>query len=372
MSHTIIQSTENGTTLVQLEVSDLDEGENANYILSLDDDTLPFKIVDNENLTVSGSLDAKLYMVVVVVTDNGTVPLSSNVTVEVQVEPFNNYPPVFNMDPYMFKFNETAIGIGTVFTLIVTDGDLGEPGSANALLLSSEYSNYFNLSSDIGVGSTTVKLVVAKEFDRESIQTFNLTVQAFDTGYEEFRRTSEATVVLTIEDVNDNIPQFTEEMFFAVVGENATVGHQFFQLTASDNDTDIDKELKYSLENYQSVFSVEKTSGWLSVIGTLNRKTQDKYTLSVKVTDGAGHEDNATVNVTVTEVNDYAPQFEGVPRELKIAENSNYTSLNFTVYDEDSELSGEFTVKLEQSPDYGYFELDGTVLSLKKQLDYEV
>ncbi len=367
LSTIIIQSSAVGTSLVNFTVLDQDMGTNADYTLSLQDPTLPFSIINSE-LQVGDNLNAETYDVVVVATDHGDSPLSSSVTVMVQVEPFNDYNPMFDEAEYLFEFNETAIGVGSELSFVVTDDDSGKPGTVDVAIVPSEYSSSFNISATITTDMTTVQLTVVQPFDRETISTFVITIEAFDTGFEEFRRTSEVNVTIVVSDVNDHSPAFVEDTFFAVVGENASSNHQFFKVRATDNDTDLDSILEYTLENHNDVFSIGKSSGWLSVTGTLNRKVINKYLLNVKVTDSAGNYDTATVNVTVTEVNDYAPQFMGLPESVTIAENANY-SLNFSVYDDDSELAGEFSVSVEPA---AYFELDDAyVLRLHTQLDYE-
>ena len=369
----IIQSTATGTELVTFIVTDGDIGVNGDYTLSLNDPSLPFTITNNSILTVNDALNAQTYDVIVVITDEGESPLSSSATVSVQVEPKNDFDP--NIDEsYMFKFDETVLGVGAEFEFTVTDDDIGgngTPGGADVRLVPSEYSSHFNLTSDTSNDMTLATLVVTQPFDRENIATFNLTVEAFDTGYPEYRRTSEGTIVIIIRDVNDNHPVFDEETFLASVGENASIGHQFYQLLASDKDTDLDSELEYTLYDSSNTFAVDSSTGWLSVIKLLDRKQQTKYVLSVNVTDGVGQYDTATVNVTVTEVNDFAPQFVGIPDTVTIEENTDY-SLNFSVYDNDSEMSGEFTLSMEQDSDIDYFVLEDTVLSLQTQLDYEV
>lgn len=377
LNHIIIESTGTGTSLVSFNVADNDIGINAEYTITLSDAvSLPFEIVDNSNLTVSDTLSPTTYNLVVVATDQGDPPLSSNVTVVVTVEPLNDASPQFSSDVYTFQFNETSAGIGSVFEFTVTDADIGgldSPGTVDALLLSSTYSDSFNISTTITNDETIVRLTVVNAFDHETISTFNLTVQAFDTGYIEFRRTSEVTVMIEILDVNDNLPEFTQEMFATVLGENATVGYQFYQLTANDNDTVVDAVLNYTLLNYKDVFAVDQASGWLSVNGMIDRKQKDTYELNVRVTDSSGNFDTATVTVTITEVNDFAPQFVDVPKTVTIEENSVNYSLSFTVYDDDSEQPGEFDVHIEHSTNEVYFELQSNYsLVLIKQLDYEV
>ena len=310
------------------------------------------------------------------VTDHGTPALSSNTTVTVQVEPNNEYFPEFQSTPYEFEFLENSNG--SIFTFNITDGDiggLGTPGMANITLLPSMYSSSFELNMDHTSWGTVGRLTVLSPFDREILTTFNLTVQAYDTGYVEFRKTSETTIIVVIGDVNDNFPQFTNDTYTANVAENATNGHLFFQVAANDQDSDLDSSLTFSLLNHRDTFSINPSTGWIYVVGTLNRASFPNYTLELQVNDTADHTDGAYVFVTVIEVNEYTPYFDPIPpNTITIDEGDfgDFYSLNISVVDSDLGPAGVVTLTLIQS--YGmYFEIqDNSQLVLIEDLDYEV
>ena len=249
------------------------------------------------------------------VTDHGTPPLSSNTTVTVQVEPNNEYFPEFQSTPYEFEFLENSNG--SIFTFNITDGDiggLGTPGTANITLLPSMYSSSFELNMDHTSWGTVGRLTVLSPFDREILTTFNLTVQAYDTGYVEFRKTSETTIIVVIGDVNNNFPHFTNVTYTANVAENATNGHLFFQVAANDQDSDLDSSLTFSLLNHKDTFSINPSTGWIYVVGTLNRASFPNYILELQVNDTANHTDSAYVFVTVTKVNE--DNFDPLPSSV--------------------------------------------------------
>ena len=237
------------------------------------------------------------------VTDHGTPALSSNITVIVQVEPNNEYFPEFQSTPYEFEFLENSNG--SIFTFNITDGDiggLGTPGMANITLLPSMYSSSFELNMDHTSWGTVGRLTVLSPFDCETLTTLNLT---------EFRKTSETTITVVIGNVNDNFPQFTNDTYIANVAENATNGHLFFQVTANDQDADLDSSLTFSLLNHKDTFSINPSTGWIYVVGTLNRASFPNYTLELQVNDN--HTDSAYVFVTVIEVNEYTPYIDPTP-----------------------------------------------------------
>ena len=368
-----MKSTNPGTILVNLTVCDDDIGQNAEYTLSLNDNTLPFSVIANQ-FSVNGFLEVGIYEVVVIVIDNGTLPLSSNTTVTVQVEPDNNYAPEFvnaNETGYTFDFYENTND--SSFNFQVVDSDISSfdtPGTANITLLPSTYSTSFELFTEFTDTYSNNTLVLLDPFDRESLQTFNLTVQAVDTGYVKFRKTSEVTITINILDVNDNPPKFSASSYFTKVNENASIGHQFFRASATDNDINVDLNL-FSLSNNTDTFAIDPNTGWLEVTQDLDRKSFPSYVIGVVVTDDIGQIDMAFVYITVIEVNDNFPQFEpNVPSELTIVENSAF-SLNITVTDDDLGDAGEFSLSLEQEPG-SYFDIQNDELILVTELDYEV
>ena len=366
----IIQSSPEGYSLVNLTAYDNDEGTNSQFSFSLADPSLPFAITNNE-LYVNGSLEATTYSVVVIVTDKGPGPLSSNRSATIKVEPRNDHAPSFQSTPYTFRFLENSNG--SVFNFTVTDSDIGgigTPGTANLTLVGTTYSSSFSLVTSHEGSTTTGLLTVLSPFDRETLPTFNLTVTAFDTGYAEYRKTSETNIVVEIMDANDHFPEFSSELYTANVAENASSGHEFFQVGASDNDTIIDSSLTYSLLDSHSVFAINASSGWISVSGTLNRALHPNYTLTVRVNDTGDNTDTAQVIVTVIEVNEHFPRFNPLlPLVVNISENEDY-SLNVSVVDADLGPAGE--VELSLSSDTYFSIEDNSRLVLRAPLDYEV
>ena len=300
--------------------------------------------------------------------------MSSNITITVQVEPDNNYAPEFvNADESGYTFNFYENTNDSTFDFQVVDNDMGSfgtPGIANITLLPSNYSASFELLMEHTDAYTNSTLVLLDPFDRESLQTFNLTVQAVDTGYVEFRKTSEVTIKINILDVNDNPPKFSASSYTTKVNENASIGHQFFRVSATDNDTNVGVN-SFSLSNNTDTFDIDPITGWLEVTQELDRGSFPSYIIEVVVTDELGQNDTSVVHVTVIEVNNNFPQFEpSVPSELTIVENSNF-SLNISVSDEDLGAAGEFYLTLEQEPG-SYFDIQDDQLILVTELDYEV
>ena len=69
-------------------------------------------------------------------------------------------------------------------------------------------------------------------------------------------------------------------------------------------------------------FAIDPSSGDLSTAdGGLDRETKDNYLMTVVATDGGGRRSGASLTITVTDINDQTPRFQG-NYSTKVKENS--------------------------------------------------
>ena len=92
---------------------------------------------------------------------------------------------------------------------------------------------------------------------------------------------------ISIIDVNDNRPQFTDTSYEATVQEDAIVGQSVLTLAAVDSDIGLNARLEYHLLA-EGHFKVNRTSGQLEVARPLDFEDTALYTIDVMVTD-CGH-----------------------------------------------------------------------------------
>ena len=106
-----------------------------------------------------------------------------------------------------------------------------------------------------------------KFLDREDIPFYTLIVQASDKGSPPLTET--VSVNVTILDVNDNKPVFSENPFTATVSENLPVGSRFLNVTASDADIGDNALLTWSIMsgNTGDVMAIEPSTGRLYNVG---------------------------------------------------------------------------------------------------------
>lgn len=377
---TIAQSSPSGTELFIVNVSDADEPETPSVDIrfSLDDPTLPFSIdPDLGNLTTTLGLEVRSYNIVVIAADAGTPPRSSAGSFYVTVAAPNFYDPIFQ-DSLEFSVVEEQVQPKAAFEFSVRDADTGDEGRVSLVLIPTNYSDAFNLSYfyDNSQNLTVGQLIQVDAFDRESTTNFTLAIRAVDRGNELFRRTSEATIEVTILDVNDNSPIFLESPYSVRVAENANISSFILQVIAEDSDSGTNAEVDYKIDSDVTEFKIDEESGNISVIADLDRRLQSFYSFNITATDRGNPPLSSvtTVNVIVTEVNDNQPYFDPpLPGTITIPEDTEpgYILLNITARDNDTLSAGEVTIRLQQSGDVFALNEDNQ-LFLNQAVDYEV
>lgn len=120
-----------------------------------------------------------------------------------------------------------------------------------------------------------------------------------------------------MKDVNDNVPVFERQQYFASVREGAAVGTQVVRVAAADRDGD---PIAYALlpDKHAAAFSIDASSGSIRVAHVIDAETLDSLRLELHVTatDGPStpgspesltHTATATVLVDVVDVDEFAP-----------------------------------------------------------------
>lgn len=96
--------------------------------------------------------------------------------------------------------------------------------------------------------------------DRETQDTYELTVVAADNG-SPGPLAATVVVVVTVDDVNDNDPEFDQEHYEFHVEENRPAGTAFGAVSATDRDAGDNALIRYSLIPSNSSFNINLYSG---------------------------------------------------------------------------------------------------------------
>lgn len=192
----------------------------------------------------------------------------------VNVTDANDNPPVMDVSIYNATVQEEEYPPLFVCKVSAKDRDSGENGQVLYYLVD-DYSESFMIDSNTGEISTNEKL------DREDISSYELIVEARDQGQP--RLTGTAMVIVTVLDKNDNPPRFTR-LYSVNVTENADIGTFVIRITSSDMDIGQNANVTYiCTDNPGKKFTIDATSGNVTVAGYLDREEQDEYLLKVQI-----------------------------------------------------------------------------------------
>ena len=368
----INENTQTGFVLTQYQASDADSGNNARIEFSITPNNIPFDIDSSEgSLTVTGDLDYELvqeYSITVTAANPGTNQMNS-IGTRIIVNNLNDNPPTFIGAPYSGIVIEHS-DVGTsVVTVQATDADSGSPGVVRYSIVGG------NFGSAFGVDAVTGVVTVANEIDRESVSMFDLRVRARDLGQPEQRRTT--IIPITVSDINDHSPVFNPAAYSAQVREDVSVNTEIFTVFAFDNDEvgNPNSEISYSITlGNVTVFSIDSTTGIVSISSGLDFETVSSYTLTITATDRGSPSPlagSAMAAITVVNVNDVPPSVQGSVN-ISLSENTP-TGVEVVDYDATDADQSILTFSFNSGNNEGKFSIDATSgrITLVVSLDFE-
>ncbi|OXB60580.1 UNVERIFIED_CONTAM: hypothetical protein H355_015754 [Colinus virginianus] len=195
-------------------------------------------------------------------------------------------------------------------------------------------------------GEKRPELVLAKALDREEAAFHELLLTASDGG--EPARTGTARIRVVVLDANDNAPAFSQAVYSVRVPEDVPVGSTLLSVTATDPDDGIYRDVKYSLRKITKktsmLFKLEPDTGEIMLTRNLDFEVEYSYELEVQAHDGGGLFDTAKVSISVTDVNDNAPEISVRSALSEISEDAAPGTVVALVHvqDRDSGGNGEF------------------------------
>ncbi|TKS72087.1 Protocadherin Fat 4 [Collichthys lucidus] len=221
-----------------------------------------------------------------------------------------NDPPVFTQELYDVQISEGLAPGGLVTFVSAEDSDSVPSWSRFSYSIAPEFDkNVFTINPKTG------QVSVAAELDRETTPVYNLTIHAVDTGTPP--ATGSTTVIVNLEDINDNGPTLTTA--YAEVMENQRAGTAVTTLTASDPDLPPNQgPFLFSLLNSgsaNSYFSLS-SAGVLTTSREIDREQISDFYLSVVIKDSGVPQmsSTGTIHVKINDQNDNPSE----PRSMEI------------------------------------------------------
>lgn len=296
------------------------EGQNIIYTIVDGDAFLQFDIgFDTGVVSVIHSLDyesTSSYRLTVRATDYLT-GARAEVDVDVIVQDVNDNLPVFEKMPYRVVLSEAAM-IGTpALQVIASDKDSEKNNVVRYQIFSDTHNStdYFHIDSSSGL------ILTARILDHELVQKYDFIVRATDNGFPPL--SSEVSVIVEVNDTNDNPPVFNQLLYEAHVNELAPKGHFVTCVQASDADSSDLNKLEYTIlsGNERMNFVMEKKTGIIMLSSHNKQRMDSVYSLNVSVSDGV-FTSTAQVHIQVLGANLYNPVFGQNLYEAELRENA--------------------------------------------------
>ena len=190
------------------------------------------------------------------------------------------------------------------------------------------------------VHQTSGQVRTSAVLDREVQDSYSFQVKVTDPIDANFEKI--ITVEVKVLDVNDNDPVPVQAVYNVTIFDNVTISTEILTIKASDADAGLNGVVSYILlMGGDSKFSLDSTTGQITVIGMLNARMQDFYKLSIQARDSGNpfRSSDIIVNVFVLAENMFQPEFLNSPFSVTIKENHGMMNLviNATAIDRDGD-----------------------------------
>ncbi|XP_071116137.1 protocadherin Fat 4-like [Haliotis cracherodii] len=327
------------------------------------------------------SLGASTLTFTLNVTDPGGQTTSSDLNIT--VTDINDNIPSCDVDVYFVHVEEAGTGNVKVLDMACSDADSGDNAQVNANISDGNSAGVFS-STQFQIFADTS--MIDYEALRNTNYTYYLSVDVYDVPSEGPANTGRITIVAEVTGKNEHAPTWTSpsptdgKFPDVTVSEDAVPGTSLVTYAATDADDGIDGVVKYEIVSITSdtsasapgTFHIVPETGELRVASTLDIDTGvSSYEIVVKAVDGGPtpQEVTATQKVKVDAANDNAPIFDTPMYMTAVDEPATVEAavLNVAVTDVD----GDPVSLTLTGASLSFFDLSGTTISIKQNIDYE-
>ncbi len=367
-----------GTTVVQVNATDLDEGKNGEVVYALGNNVKNnlrrlFKVNEiTGEIILMDRLDFEvndIYEVDIQASDKGIVPLATDKSVIIKIFDVNDNAPEMEVTSFSSAIPEDSKPGTTVALIGVTDLDSGLNGKISCSI-SEDIPFKLMPSSQANIYS----LITSGLLDRETEFQYDITLSAKDMGQPSL--SSVKSINVLISDVNDNSPAFSFSPYAFYVMENNVPSKFLFSVSATDKDSNENAIVSYQIwresskENkYMSFVNINSENGEIYALKSFDFETVKKFRFQVVAKDSGtpSLSSNVTVNVFILDQNDNVPVIlypvsangsaegvEEIPRNV----NAGHLVTKVRAYDADIGYNGWLLFSLQEVSDHSLFGLD--------------
>ncbi|KAM7417672.1 hypothetical protein PAMA_017359 [Pampus argenteus] len=367
-----------GTTVIQVNATDFDEGPNGEVVYSFSK-SLNQNILNLFDINpLTGEINVKnlidyeekdKFEIEIQASDKGLAPLTTEKSVIIKIVDVNDNAPEIEVTSFSSSIPEDSRPGTTVALISVNDLDSGLNGK---VICSISEDVPFALSPSLQ--DKMYSLITKSPLDREKQSHFDLTIIAKDAGQPPL--SSEKTISVVVSDVNDNSPEFSVSPYTFYVTEANEPGTSVFSVKAFDRDENENAHISYHIlrdtstdNKLTSFLNINSDNGDIMALKSFDFETMKTFQFHVVATDSGtpSLSSNVTVNVFILDQNDNAPVIlypvssngsaegvEEIPRNV----NAGHLVTKVRAYDADIGYNGWLLFSLQEVTDHSLFTLD--------------
>ncbi|XP_051241011.1 protein dachsous isoform X1 [Dicentrarchus labrax] len=288
--------------------------------------------------------------------------LNDTATVVINIVDFDNLNPYFSHSVYRAFIPENEVGSFRAIEPEAIKAQDGDSGINMTLIYSisavspDKYRTNFNIDSSSGV------LTVATAIDREDMNNSVISINIMVAQTDDSLKTAVAVVSVTVEDVNDNAPEFDQPEYSVTLLENSPVDAVVFKAIVTDRDQGgfvgtlqiLPESAPFSIGPDGTIRVKNSTA--------LDRETTQSLTFQIEARETSPPNNKAAVQVSVTllDENDNSPEFTSDSYEGKVFANQTLEMLLVQVEaeDPDADLNGQIKYTIDFGNSDGYFSIE--------------
>ncbi|XP_022445886.1 protocadherin Fat 2 [Delphinapterus leucas] len=172
----------------------------------------------------------------------------------------------------------------------------------------------FHMVKSVGVLQTR-----GVAFDREQQDTHEVAVELRDSRTPQ--RVAQALVQVSVEDVNDNSPEFKHLPYHTIIQDGTEPGDVLFQVSATDQDLGVNGAVTYAFAEDYRYFRIDPYLGDISLKKPFDYQALNKYHLKVIARDGGTPSLQTEEEVLVIVRNKSNPLFQSPYYKVRVPEN---------------------------------------------------
>ncbi|XP_047209282.1 protocadherin gamma-C5-like [Girardinichthys multiradiatus] len=368
------ENSANGSFVITTKATDIDEGLNGeieySYGVHTPASVLAIFHIDavTGDIYLKQSLDFETqasYRIDISAKDKGLPKMEGHCTVQVDVLDVNDNAPEIVLTSKSTSVPEDS-NSGTVVALLsIRDLDSGDNSKVSLQL---PKGSPFSLKPSF---SNNYAMITNGPLDRERVSEFKIEITATDAGSPPLSSTR--IIPVSITDVNDNPPLFSQPSYNVYLKENGVPGSILYSVSASDLDSGENAKISYSIldskvqdVSVSSYVYINSDNGSIYSMHSFDYEKLKVFQIQVQAKDQGSPSlsSNATVHVFIRDQNDNAPaviypssaalgslSHQRMPRSVK----AGHLVTKVTAVDADSGHNAWISYRLAEATDASLF-----------------